>query len=158
VSLCARQTILIVDDNAAVRRLFRAALEGGGFRVLETGDGRATLALLATERPDLILQDLRLPDMDGLALVSRIREHTGNTVLPIIAVSGLVLDQDEARIARAGFTDFLAKPVSIADLLNRVTLHLPVRGSEPVQTRRVLAVDDDPLRLGVLAFQLTSPE
>ncbi len=148
-------TILVVEDNPVTRKLFRVTLEGAGYRVVEAEDGRTALELVPREAPDLILQDLRLPDMDGLELAGRIRALPQGLELTIIAVSGL-LSGIEA--GRASFDDFLAKPVEPSRLLETVGVHLASRPAAPptrASGRHVVIADDDPMQRKLLALRLT---
>src|ERR1019366_6323375 len=84
------RAVLIVDDNPAARGMMRVPLEKSGYRVFEAGDGQTAIALLARHRPALVLQDLHLPDVDGVALVSQLRAVPAGEDIPILAFSGLM--------------------------------------------------------------------
>jgi len=104
--------ILLVEDNPATRRMFRVALESAGYEVLEAADGGSALEALHRQ-PALIVQDLVLPDMDGLELARRIRDALGDAPLPILCVSGFLSRLDEARGLKGGFAQVLVKPVDV---------------------------------------------
>ena len=104
--------ILVVDDNAATRRMVCAALSRSGHAVLEATDGRSALALMQREQPAVVLLDLRLPDADGFTLVGELRRVAAGGQVAILAFSGFVSDLDEARISSVGFDDIIAKPIS----------------------------------------------
>ncbi len=144
--------IMVVEDNPITRKLVRLTLEGEGYLVLEAGDGRIA-ADLATGHPlALILQDLYLPDIDGLELCARLRSVSIAKDVPIIAFSGLRSRLEEARSLNAGFTDYLFKPVEPSRLLEVVRAHLPVPSESPPEIgggRRVLLVDDDSVQRGL---------
>ncbi|HVV88355.1 MAG TPA: response regulator, partial [Kofleriaceae bacterium] len=119
-----RRTVMVVDDNALMRKLLRLTLEGERFAVLDHADGGAALAAATAELPDLVIQDLVLGDMSGLDLVRALRELPGGEELPIIAVTGLPSHAMEARDERT-FDQVLVKPVSPARLLEVVRELLP---------------------------------
>jgi CheY-like chemotaxis protein len=76
------QTILIVDDDRNLRRLYKSELENEGYRVIVAQNGRIALGLVETERPDLIVMDIRMPEMDGLEAMARVLKHHKN--IPVI--------------------------------------------------------------------------
>jgi PAS domain S-box-containing protein len=150
--------ILLVEDNAITRKLVRVTLRAESHDVLEAPDARTALELAAQGRPDVILQDLRLPDMDGFELLRRLREIPGCADVPIIAFSGLLSRLEEARAASVGFNDFLVKPVLPAELVRTVQAHQPRRSTaEGAGARKVvLLADDDPVqrKLGRMCLEL----
>jgi len=83
-------TILVVEDNPITRRLVGAALTREGWDVVEAPDGMAALAAIRRRTPDLVLQDLGLPDMDGFELVRRIRAMPHMATVPVVACSSLI--------------------------------------------------------------------
>ncbi|HKS16634.1 MAG TPA: response regulator, partial [Planctomycetota bacterium] len=150
--------ILVVEDNPASLKLARVALSGDGFQVLEATDGATAVALAGRESPDLILQDLVLPDMDGFDLVRRLRALPEAASIPILAFSGFLSRPEYERTAAAGFTDFLAKPLSPSRLLDAVHQHLdetPAGEEKAGGGRRVLVVDDDPVQGKLSKVRLT---
>jgi two-component system, OmpR family, KDP operon response regulator KdpE len=132
--------ILVVDDERPIRRFLNASL-GGQYTVLEASTGQEALAMAVSGRPDVIILDLGLPDMDGLEVARRLREWTQ---IPIIIVS--VRDQEEHKIAAldAGADDYLTKPFGVGELTARVRAALRRSAqpeSEPVFQRDDLLVD-----------------
>jgi CheY-like chemotaxis protein len=115
--------ILIVDDNAALRRVTRKILEKGGYEVLEAPNG-ATAVVLMREKPDLILQDLILPDIAGYDLVDKLRAISENPLLPILAFSGFLEKSDSPWDPSSGFNALLVKPIQSAELLEAVKKYL----------------------------------
>jgi two-component system KDP operon response regulator KdpE len=111
--------VLVVDDDPAVRKVFRRALEEAGFHVLEAGDGKTAVALMA-EGPDLVLQDLILPDISGYDLVSKLQAHMEEKPVPILALSGFLAQPDEPWDTSAGFDALLVKPISPSELVKVV--------------------------------------
>ena len=132
--------ILVVDDERPIRRFLNASLSGQ-YTVLEAATGEEALAMTISGRPDVIILDLGLPDMDGLEVTRRLREWTQ---IPIIIVS--VRDQEEHKIAAldAGADDYLTKPFGVGELTARVRAALRRSAhpeSEPVFQKDDLLVD-----------------
>jgi PAS domain S-box-containing protein len=149
-------SILVVEDNPITRKLVRVALGTEGYTVREAPDGHTALELMTQEPPDLILQDLRLPDLDGFDLVQRLRALPGGTAVPILAVSGFLSQMEQARSNNAGFTDYLFKPVEPSRLLDTVRTYLaPTRSGEGSGAgRHVLLADDEPIQRKLMRVQL----
>jgi two-component system KDP operon response regulator KdpE len=112
-----RLTVLVIDDEAPIRRLLRISLEAEGYRVIEAADGEAGLVETATRRPDIVLLDLGLPDLSGLTVLKRIREWTR---LPVIILSVHGEDEDKVAALDGGADDYLTKPFSVKELLARL--------------------------------------
>jgi CheY-like chemotaxis protein len=113
-----QQRILLVEDNAINQLVTASMLESEGFVVVVAGDGVEALTRLRHESFDAILMDVQMPLMDGLAATRAIRQQereTGKHV-PIIALTANVFAADRAACMAAGMDDFLAKPISFADL------------------------------------------
>ncbi|MFC3608894.1 two-component system response regulator RssB [Stutzerimonas tarimensis] len=102
-------TLLIIDDDDEVRASLAAYLEDSGFRVLQAGTGVQGLALFDTERPDLVICDLRMPQMDGLELIRTLGERQSD--LPVVVVSGAGVMSDAVEALRLGAADYLIKPL-----------------------------------------------
>src|SRR3954470_20806747 len=150
--------IMVVDDNAATRRMVRNALIRNGHKVIEAADGRTALELMRTERPRVVLQDLALPDTDGYKLVGELRRLAHGNDVSILAFSGFVSDLDEARISKVGFDDIIAKPIAPSRLVPLIEAHLPVTAPATAQFgagRRVVIADDDPMQLKLATFRLS---
>jgi two-component system cell cycle response regulator DivK len=114
------KTILIVEDNAKNMKLVRDLLQHHGHRTLEADSGEAGLALALRERPDLVLMDIQLPDIDGTTVLARIRADTSLDAMPVLAVSASVMPDQQQRIVGSGFDGFIAKPISIRPFLAAV--------------------------------------
>jgi len=146
----SQPTILVVEDNAVTRELVRVTLSAKGYAVLEAPDGRTALEVMALTPPDLILQDLLLPDMEGFDLVRRLRALPGGAEVPIIAFSGFLSGLESSKALSLGFTDFLVKPVEPSRLAEVVRSYLGSTSIVPLPQaigRRILLVDDDPIGL-----------
>jgi DNA-binding response OmpR family regulator len=109
--------VLAVDDEPRYIWAIRAVLEGVGYETLAANDGATALELAAVEAPDLILLDIRLPDMDGYTICQRIREFSK---VPIIMLTALVDEADKVRGLDAGADDYVTKPFGAPELLARV--------------------------------------
>jgi two-component system, OmpR family, KDP operon response regulator KdpE len=109
--------VLVVDDEIAIRRFLRVALNGQGFTVSEAATGESALLEMTMQKPDLLILDLGLPDMDGLDVTRKVREWSQ---VPIIILS--VREQEEQKIAAldAGADDYLTKPFGMGELLARI--------------------------------------
>jgi phosphoserine phosphatase RsbU/P len=125
-----RQTILTVDDEDAVRWSIRFYLEDCGYRVLEAEDGRAGLEIFERERPDLVLADLRMPEMDGLELLREILASSPQT--PVIIISGTGVLSDAIEAIRLGAWDYVLKPIRDMAVLG----HTINRSLEQARLRR----------------------
>ncbi len=136
--------ILIIEDELPTRRFLRAALTSQGYRLAEAVAGRAGLAQAATLRPDLIILDLELPDIDGLHVIAQLREWAST---PIVVLSASC--QEDAKVAALdlGADDYLTKPCGAGELLARMRVALRraagagQKVSEPIITIGELRVD-----------------
>jgi CheY-like chemotaxis protein len=149
--------ILVVEDNPTARKLYRIMLQSEGFEVIEAPDARTALAEMAENPPALILQDLLLPDMLGLDLLTTIREMPGGREIPIVALSGFRSIMEEAKLFPLGFDAALVKPVERATLLATVRSLLPAEPRRPDvvgRGHRVLLVDDDSVQLKLVRLRL----
>ena len=109
--------VLVVEDEAPIRRFLKAALGAQRFKLLEATTGAQAITMAATHNPDIILLDLGLPDIDGLEVIKRIREWS-NT--PIIVISARGKDTEKVDGLDAGADDYLAKPFSVEELSARM--------------------------------------
>ncbi len=114
--------VLIVDDNARNRKLAVDVLQHARFRTLEASTAAEGIAAAARHQPDVILLDLRLPDLDGAKVVGVLRADPGTSRIPILAMTALPIGDDDAWLTEAGFDGSVAKPFDIetlADLVRR---------------------------------------
>jgi len=105
--------VLIVDDNEKNVKLARDVLRYAGFRTLEAGTGGDGLTLAAEHQPDVILMDIRLPDMDGRDAVRRLKEEARTADIPVVALTSFAMKGDRERFLAAGFDGYLEKPISV---------------------------------------------
>jgi DNA-binding response OmpR family regulator len=117
MSPSSSRPILVVDDDAKIVRLVRTYLERAGYRVVEASDGRAALSAVALEMPALVVLDIMLPEVDGIAVLKAVR-RTDRTPVIILSARGLV--DDRITGLAAGADDYLPKPFSPAELVLRV--------------------------------------
>ncbi len=111
------QRVLVVDDETSIRRYLRAALTAQGLNVYEASDGQEALKAVLAHRPDLIILDLGLPDIDGIEVTRRLREWSQT---PIIILSVREAEQDKIAALDAGADDYLTKPFGTGELLARM--------------------------------------
>ena len=112
----SRTTILIIDDEQAVRESFSDHLEDAGYGTLKAADGLAGLNLFETKSVDLVLVDLRMPEIDGLEVLSKIRAANPN--MPLIVISGTGDIKDAIEALRKGAWDYLLKPIKDFSVLD----------------------------------------
>ena len=119
----SKLTIMVVEDFEDNRFMMRRLLEMSGYRVVEAENGQEAVELAGRELPNLILMDLSLPVLDGLAATRRIREHAGLRTVPIVAVSAHDTADFHADALAAGCNDYMTKPIDfdqLDDLLGRL--------------------------------------
>jgi two-component system cell cycle response regulator DivK len=121
--------VLIVDDNEKNLKLARDVLRAAGFRTLDAAHGAEALAMAAEHLPDLVLLDLRLPDMDGTDVARRLKDRTRTRGIPVVALSALRPSGDAAQLRAAGFAGYLQKPISVAAFPDQVRGYCLVGGS-----------------------------
>ena len=124
--------ILVVEDNAANLELVRYLLTFHGYTVLSACDGAHGVALAHQEQPDLVICDLQLPALDGYEVLAQLREHAGNTRLPIVAVTAYSMPRDRHTVLSAGFDGYLSKPIEPANFVGQIEAYLPAA----LRTRR----------------------
>jgi len=123
----ARDQVLVVEDNARNTRLLRDVLLALGYRTLEASTGGEALSLAAEHRPAVVLMDIRLPDMDGLEALRRLRVDERTASIPVLAVTAQAMKGDRERFTEAGFDGYLSKPVDVDELLAAVQQHSRAR-------------------------------
>lgn len=139
-----KPTALVIDDEIQIRRLLRIVLEEEGYRVLECETGRQGLSDVALRRPDVVLLDLGLPDMDGLVVLQRLREWSH---VPVLILS--VRDGPEEKVTAldAGADDYVTKPFDSTELLARL---------RAIQRRVPFGTEDPHFQSGHLAIDFNS--
>ena len=107
--------ILVVDDEEKIRQTLRGVLSDEGYGVSEAGDGRTALEALRAERPDLVILDVWLPEIDGISLLEEVKKIYAD--LPVIIICGHANIEAAVRATRLGAADFIEKPFSLDALL-----------------------------------------
>jgi len=124
----AGEQILVVEDNAKNMTLLRDVLRATGYRTLEASTAGQALMLATEHGPALVLMDIRLPDMDGLEALRRLRHDQRTAAIPVLAVTAQAMKGDRERFEEAGFDGYLSKPVDIDEFLATVEQHCGRRG------------------------------
>ncbi len=116
-----RIRILVIEDEVPIRRFLKMTLTDHAYDFIEANNGKEGLSKVASERPDLVVLDLGLPDMDGLKVIRQLREWS---TVPIIILSARGHEKDKVEALDAGADDYLTKPFGVAELLARVRVAL----------------------------------
>jgi len=135
--------VLVVDDEPAIRRYLRISLMAHGHTVFEAATGQAAVAAVSTQRPDLVILDLGLPDLNGIEVTRLLREWSQ---IPIIIVSVSEQEADKIAALDAGADDYMTKPFGLGELLAR--MRVAIRRAGPAKTEPVFAVGDLAVDLG----------
>ena len=112
--------VLVVDDNRPSRELIVDILRPLSLEVAEAPDGTTALAAARAMRPDLVILDIAMPDMDGFAVLNELRKDRDCAGVPVLAVTANAMAGERSKAMLAGFNDFLTKPVRSAELRRRV--------------------------------------
>jgi DNA-binding response OmpR family regulator len=115
-----RRTVLVVEDDAPLRRMISIFLRAAGYRVCAAEDGSSGLALARDERPDLVLLDLMLPERDGWEVLRRIKGDARTAAIPVLVLTASVDPPLTEQALRLGATRFLAKPIDSRMLVEHV--------------------------------------
>jgi two-component system KDP operon response regulator KdpE len=133
--------ILIIDDEAAIRRLLKVSLKSQGYAIVEASGGREGIEQAAMSHPDLIILDLGLPDLDGLKVLKSIREWSQ---VPVIILTVRDSEIDKVSLLDSGANDYLTKPFSVPELMARIRVALRLSqsiGEEAVLKSGPLEID-----------------
>jgi two-component system KDP operon response regulator KdpE len=157
-------SILVVDDEAPMRRFLRVSLANAGYQVVEAETGEQGLSQAASRNPDLILLDLGLPDQDGLSVTARLREWSKS---PIIVISARGREEDKVTALDQGADDYLTKPFGVGELLARIRValrHVATEGTGTPEfvlgdlkvdrSRRQVFVKDNEVHLTPIEYKL----
>ncbi|MBI2360849.1 MAG: response regulator [Deltaproteobacteria bacterium] len=114
------KTIMIVDDNQDILNIVKAVLEGHGCEVISATNGMDFLSRLEHQKPDLIILDIMLPDIDGLEILKRLKDNVDTASIPVIMLTILEQCEDIDRAYELGCTYYLTKPFTSRQLLNAI--------------------------------------
>ena len=120
---------MIVDDNDANRKLARDLLSAGGFQTLEAASGAEAIALTLARAPDIVLMDLRLPDMNGMEAARMLKGDMRTARIPVVALSALPLEGNDDWLEAAGFAGWLEKPIHVGTFAEQVRGYCPEPGT-----------------------------
>jgi two-component system, OmpR family, KDP operon response regulator KdpE len=163
--MSSEPVILIVDDEQQIRRLLQITLEGGGFRVAEATTGEEGLLRTRMDRPEAVILDLGLPDMDGLEVLRAIRLESS---VPVVILSARNAEQDIVTSLNAGADDYLVKPFRTGELIARIRAALRHRPDEPTERifragaievdldKRIVKKDGEQVKLTATEYSLLS--
>lgn len=143
-------TVLIVEDDAQIRRFLRMTLESDGIAVLDAENGRECLAATLRQRPDLVILDLGLPDMDGVDVIRQLRTWTN---IPIVVLSARSAESEKVAALDGGADDYLTKPFGNLELMARLRVHLRKRRDEADAAAPIISFGD--VRIDFLLRQVT---
>lgn len=158
--------LLAIEDDADIRQLLKALLGRAGYSVVEASTGREGLRLFHETRPDLVVLDVGLPDLDGWQVLERIRDMSD---LPVLVLTARASERDKVRGLNSGADDYLTKPFSRVELMARLQAIRRRRGSVPVAppafedgslridfTRKLVELDGTPVPLTPIEYRLLS--
>jgi two-component system, sensor histidine kinase and response regulator len=139
-----RLRVLVAEDDESNQEVFRIMLERRGYSVRVVGDGRQALAALDEESFDLLLLDVRMPEVDGWQVVESLRigegENPGRGRLPVIALTAMAQKSDRARCMQAGMDEYLSKPLRFAELYATLDRVLARQGSAVAPNAQIQAM------------------
>lgn len=147
--------ILVVDDDAQIRKFLRISLEASGYEVLETRLGEDALARAALDRPDLIILDLGLPDIDGMDVLTRLREWSR---VPVIILSVRAFERDKVQALDTGANDYVVKPFGILELLARIRAILRGSANPPAPDAAVVRAGELEVDLSARVVRLSGEQ
>ena len=116
----ATEVVLVVEDDSKSRKLVRDLLTFKGYEIIEAETGEEGVGLAQERRPSLILMDIRLPGIDGIQALERLRAEVATRGIPVMAMTASVMSGDRQRVLDAGFDAFQSKPINLRDFLAAV--------------------------------------
>ena len=115
--------VLIIEDNERNLKLARDLLQVHGFRTIEAMDAASGIALAIRSKPDVILMDIQLPDIDGVTALQRLRADPRTAAIPVLAVTAYAMAGDRRRFLNVGFDDYITKPLDVQKFPEQVSAH-----------------------------------
>jgi two-component system cell cycle response regulator DivK len=122
-----RNRILVVEDNQLSSKLLKQLLTAHGYEVSESPEGLQALDIARDEQPDLILMDIRLPDISGLEVTRLLKQDDRTKTIPIVAVTALASPEDEKKGLESGCDAYIPKPITLGNLLRTIESFLKIR-------------------------------
>jgi CheY-like chemotaxis protein len=119
-----KKTILVVEDNPLNMKLVKGLLKIGKYHMLEANDAETGIQLIRSQQPDLVLMDIQLPGMDGLAATKILKEDPSVEKIPIVALTSYAMQGDKEKAMEAGCTGYIAKPIDTRKFLETVSQYL----------------------------------
>lgn len=116
----AMTKVLLVEDNYMNKVLVKEILTLNGYEIVEAKSGAEAVRLTATERPDIVLMDIQLPEMDGITATRIIKADERNRAVPVLALTASAMKGDEEKILSKGFDGYLAKPIDVKKLISMI--------------------------------------
>lgn len=147
--MTGKPRILVIEDEAHIRKFLRISLEAHQYQVLESRLGSEGLELCAAEAPDLVILDLGLPDLEGIQVLKRLREWSE---IPVIVLSVRDEEEEKVNLLDHGANDYVTKPFGISELLARIRALLRNRGAE---TPSPQSLESNGLRVDLLSREVT---
>jgi two-component system cell cycle response regulator len=153
--------VLVIEDNALNLKLVRSLLALEGYEVLESEDAESGIELACAQPPDLILMDIQLPGMDGLAATRILKSREETRAIPVVALTAFAMTGDDARAREAGCSGYITKPLNTRTFIQEISryLHRQPEAAPPLpdfsrHRRRILIVDDDALNVKLLSAKM----
>ena len=135
--------VLVIDDDAVQRALLLAVFRKQGLEVLQAANGQEGIRLARDGRPDLIVSDVNLPEMDGFAVLENLRKEPITAAIPFIIITANPDAADQRRATESGASGYLPKPISISNLQALVNAEIGKKKRTVLRTAKVLVIDDD---------------
>ena len=142
--MTAKPAIIIIDDEAQIRKILKISLESSGYKIIEAETGKDGILQTATNHPQLVILDLGLPDQDGFTVLKEIREWTN---IPVIILSVRNSEDDIVKALEAGADDYIIKPFNTSELIARIKANL---------RRSQITIDSSIITNGELKIDLTA--
>jgi two-component system cell cycle response regulator DivK len=117
------ERIVVVEDNEKSMKLFCDVLGATGYRTIEATTGGEAVDLTMEHRPDLVLMDIQLPDIDGVQALQKLRADDRTASIPVLALTAQAMLGDRERFLEAGFDGYISKPVNVRELIGTVREH-----------------------------------
>lgn len=118
------KTVLVVEDNELNMKLFHDLLEAHGIATIQTRSGSEVMNIARTQRPDLILMDIQLPEISGLDVTRNLKADEELKHIPVIAVTAFAMKGDEQKIREGGCEDYISKPISVTHFMEVIGKYL----------------------------------